>query len=280
MRISFSSHQQVGSTNLSYQSNANLPKNTLANNGKPERGDSANKINAGAFLGGKLKKNGMLESLMTQKSNLMDNKDAFMERALKNGQDPSSIEKKLESFDEQIEEINEQISKIKLEERRKSIGYEDESKKIKNSKKTSKEVSPKSDQIGCSMDGILSLSANLSQTKALSSQMTLISGEVRVLDSEIKIDEQRGFNPVRKRKRLAEMKDSLENITEKLGDHVKGLNGEISNNTQSDSSNNVVDKDSDEVLVKKQQVAQNIKHYTDNINFESKNTCGKINAVA
>lgn len=299
MSISFSPQQQIGSTNSSYYSNVNLPKNTPVNDRKSERRDVENKssmsINSmGTSLGGKPKRNSMLKSLMEQKINLIDSKNKFMEKAVKNGDDPLSIKEKIKGMDKQIKEINKQISKIQLEEQRKAIGNEDKIKKSKSSKQTSNDVSPNEAQTDCSMESILSLSCDLRKTKELSHQRNKMAGDARVLAAEIKVDEGRGIDPVAKRKQLDKMKDNVENITEKLGEYSKDVNTKVNNNTQSNVSNNVVDKNEQkkdvgsrgnvenlvELLINQQQASQSIKHYKDNINYEAKYKGEKINIIA
>lgn len=106
----------------------------------------------------------------------------------------------------------------------------------------------------------------------------LMSSKARVLDFEIKTDEKRGINPVSKKAHLAKMKDNIEKITEKLGNHLKNVNGKISSNTQSSSSNEIIKKNQqsedttisgkretgDKMLIKQQQAVHNINHYKNN----------------
>ncbi|MCY6371156.1 hypothetical protein [Clostridium ganghwense] len=294
MRISFSPQPQIGLVNLSYGSNNNLTKNTVDNNGKSQRRNIANKNSMGKFLGGKLKRNNILENLMKQKENLMDSKNTIMERGLKNGENPKSIEEKLESIDKQIEEIDKQVNELQLEEQRKAIGTEDKKKKGKSSKQKTNKDSTNDIQTDRSMDNILSLSSNLSQAKALSSQKNIMSGDAKVLEGEIKIDKSRGINPVRKKKRLAEMKDNIEEITEKIGKHLKDVTTKSDNKIQNNTSNNIVDKseqskkinssinteNAEKLLIKQQQIAQNIKQYIDNNNDKVEYSGEKINIVA
>jgi hypothetical protein len=294
MNISFLPQQRICSANLSYRSNANSPKNSLDNTGNIKRRNVINKNSMSKASGGKFKRNNILENLMKQKENLMNNKNALRERCLQNDEDPRTIKEKLQSIDKQIEEIDKQVSELQLEEQRKAIGTEDKNKKGKNSKQKSNKDYPNVMKTAYLMDSVLNLSTDLKKAKALSSQKNLISGEARVLDFEIQIDINRGINPIAKKKYLAKMKDNIEKITEKLGNHLKDVNTKISNNTQSNYSNDIVDKNEqsrnadisgkpkagDKSLIKQQQVAQNIKHYKDNIKNKVKDSCEKINIIA
>ncbi len=147
-----------------------------------------------------------------------------------------------------------------------------------------------------SMDNLLSLSTNLSQAKSLSFQKTLMSGTARVLDCEIKTDEKRGLDPVNKKKQLDKIKNGLENINKELGNNLKNINN---NNTENNTSNNIVNnneqskdansssasENSNELFIKQQQIAQNIKHYEDNLpdkarDNKSKDNKEQINIIA
>lgn len=294
MNISFSPQQGICSVNFSYRSNTNSPKNSLDNTGKIKKCNIMNKNSMSKTAGIKLKRNNILENLMKQKENLMDNKNALRERSLQKCEDPRSINEKLESIDKQIEEINKQVSELQLEEQRKAIGTEDKNKKCKNSKQKSNKDYLNSMKTAPSMDSVLNLSTDLKKAKALSSQRNLMSGEARILDFEIQIDIKKGINPVMKKKYLAKMEDNIERITEKLGNHLKDVNTKISNNTQSNSSNDMVGKNEqsmdatisgkpkggDRMLIKQNQVAQNIKHYKDNMKDTVKENGKKINIIA
>ncbi|CAM2757713.1 hypothetical protein [Clostridium sporogenes] len=278
MNISFSPKQQMGSINLNYPSNVKA----LVNNKQAQRQNVINKGNIPTSFKGNSGKNNILKNLMKQKSNLMEMKNSIMERGLKKDNDPLTIKEKLESIDKQIKEIDKQINDLQLEEQRNSMGIETKDKdKYKNKKnqkpkKTSNTYSEKDMKTDESMDNLLNLSTNLSQAKSLSSQKTLMSGTARVLDCEIKTDEKRGLDPVNKKKQLDKIKNGLENINKELGDNLKNINN---NNTENNTSNNIVDnneqskdtnsssasENSNELFIKQQQIAQNIKHYEDNL---------------
>ncbi|MCW6076588.1 hypothetical protein LAV44_14865 [Clostridium sporogenes] len=291
MNISFSPKHQMGSINLNYPSNAK----TFVNNKKSQKQNLINKGNKGTSFKGNSRKNDILKNLMEQKSNLMESKNSIMERGLKNGNDPLTIKEKLQSIDKQIKEIDKQINDLQLEEQRNSMGIEskdkDKNKKNPNSKKTSNTYSEKNMKTDESMDNLLNLSTNLSQAKSLSSQKTLMSGTARVLDCEIKTDEKRGLDPFNKKKQLDKIKNGLENINKELGNNLKNINN---NNTENNTSNNMVNnneqskdvnsssasKSSNELAIRQQQIAQNIKNYEDNLPNKAKDNKEQINIIA
>ncbi|APC85460.1 hypothetical protein [Clostridium botulinum] len=291
MNISFSSKHQMGSINLNYPSNAK----TFVNNRNSQKQDLINRGNKITCFKGNSGKNNVLKNLMEQKSNLMEMKNSIMERGLKKDNDPLTIKEKLESIDKQIKEIDKQINDLQLEEQRNSMGIEskdkDKNKKNQNSNKTSSTYSEKDMKTDESMDNLLSLSTNLSQAKSLSSQKTLISGRARVLDCEIKTDEKRGLDPVNKKKQLDKIKNGLENIDKELGNNLKNINN---NNTENNTSNNMVNnneqskdvnsssvsKSSNELAIRRQQIVQNIKHYEDNLPNNAKDNKEQINIIA
>ncbi|EPY2277091.1 hypothetical protein ACXAT3_001826 [Clostridium sporogenes] len=288
MNISFSPKQQMSSINLNYPSNVK----TLVNNRQSQGQNVINKGNISTSFKGNSGKNNILKNLMEQKSNLMEMKTSIMERGLKKDNDPLTIKEKLESIDKQIKEIDKQINDLQLEEQRNSMGIEskDKNKKNQNSKKTSNTYSEKDMKTNESMDNLLSLSTNLSKTKSLSSQKTLMSGTARVLDCEIKTDEKRGLDPVNKKKQLSQINDRIEDINEELGKNLKDINNNKENNTDTNLvNNNEQSKDiesnstlenSNELVIKQQKIAQNIKHYEDNLPNKAKDNKEQINIIA
>ncbi|WP_291563602.1 MULTISPECIES: hypothetical protein [unclassified Clostridium] len=297
MRISFSSQQYVRPVSLRHSSNSSFIKNSNDNNGRTEKNNTMNKSSMAVSLGQKSKKNNMLENLIERKVNLMDRKNDIIEKALENGESPSATKEKLHDINKQINEINEQISKIQCEEQRKSLGTEDVSKKKEKLKEKSNKLSAKEsngDNSEEKMTSVLSLSNNLSQAKALSSQRTSMSGEVRVLENEIKLDESRGIETIEKRKSVAKIKENIENITEKINDKLTDTNNKFENSVGSNRLNNITYKseeskntsnndntqNDDKLLIKQQQTAQNIKHYSENINDKDKYEGEKIDAIA
>ncbi|ACA54548.1 hypothetical protein FDC45_12010 [Clostridium botulinum] len=283
MNISFSSKQQMGSINLNYPSNTK----TFVNNKKSQRQNFINKDNRATSFKGNSRKNDILKNLMEQKSNLMEMKNSIMERGLKKDNDPLTIKEKLESIDKQIKEIDKQINDLQLEEQRNSMGIENKDKKKQNSKKTSNTYSEKDMKTNESMDNLLNISKDLSKAKSLSSQKTLMSGTARVLDCEIKTDEKRGLDPVNKKEQLNKIKNGLESINKELGNNLKNINNNnIENNTpnNNEQSKDVkfssASKSSNELAIRQQQIAQNIKHYEDNLPNKAKDNKEQINIIA
>lgn len=276
----------IGLSNSSYGSNTSLSKKFLNNTGKSKQHDGDDKNNRttnnlGMALSGKINKNSILENLMKQKEKLTESKTNLIEKSLEKGNDPLSTKEKLETIDKQIEEIDKQINNLKLEEQRKTLGTEDKDKKSKDSKQKPNSDSNTDGQKDSSMDSILDISGNLTKAKALSSQRNKMEGSSNVLDNEIKTDEKRGINPVRKKEQLSKIKDKIEDITEKLGKHLKDLNNESSKNAESkDASSSVNSENRDKLLIKQQQAEINIKHYIDNQKDKAEDNSEKLNIIA
>ncbi|MCY6958317.1 hypothetical protein [Clostridium brassicae] len=289
MNISFSPRQHIGFGRISYNSNNNASKNAVNNNKKIKKDGSINKNGMVKSSIGKSKQNNILENLMKQKENLMESKNAIKERSLKNGEDSKSIQEKMKNIDKQIEEIDKQLNEIKLQEQRKPMGVEDKDNKNKESKQKSKNDSVNGVKVDKSMENILDLSSNLSQAKELSSQRTIMSGEARVLENEIKTDEQRGIDPVRKKKRLSKVNDNIEKISQNISNNLNDVNKNSSiqsdNNTDENKQSNEVSssintQNPDKLLIQQQKIAQNIKQYKDNMKDDSNHNNEKINITA
>ncbi|MCT4594784.1 MAG: hypothetical protein N4A57_11025 [Anaeromicrobium sp.] len=273
MRIGISTQRQIGSVNSNYLYKSNLSKKQVGKNRNDNKVNNHNKksmvISGKAMaLGGKKNKNNRLEKLMEQKTNLINNKSTFMEKALKRGEDPRTIKEKVKSMNEQIEKIDKEINKIQLEEQHKASGKEDKSKKSKKSENSIKDEEKKS-----SMDSIISITSHMKKIENLSRHRTQMVGEKRVLKSEIKIDEGRGINPVNKRKRLEKLDDNIKNIAEKFGQE---LNEEIKKNGQGNDLNDEKKKSGKPInmIVKKEQA------YGNHNNYKSKDKGGEINIIA
>ncbi|WP_432663145.1 hypothetical protein R9X47_21480 [Wukongibacter baidiensis] len=298
MRVSFLPQRQISSFSISYGLNDNSGKKSSGDNKESQSNRTAKATNVfgnnrGIYFGKKVKKNSIIENLMKQKEKLIDSRSSFLEKALESGKGISAIKEKLDGIDDQIKEIEKQISKIQLEEQRKSLNTEKKNKKNGKSNGTSDETSSKDMKSDESMNRLLSLSGNLSRIQTLSSQNTSMAGETRVLESEIKIDKGRGIDPVDKKERVAELKDNIENISEKIGEELQDINTKAKSNMESSSLNKVLDKRQEEnevsgnkstenkdVLVKEGLAQKCIKHYRDSINYKSKYSGEKINIVA
>lgn len=288
MRINLMSHNHSIRPKLSYGSistNDNIKKN--------KKNNEINKNNENSSLLKGSSQNDILKNLTEEKTKLMDSKKALVEKNMKNG-DPSSLKNQLKEIDKQIEEINKQINKIQLEEQRESLGIEEKSEKNENSKSHKTKTSNVGSNVQNSTettDNLLNLSNSLSQAKALSSQRASMSGESRVLASEIKIDESRGINPVKKRERLSTINDNIENLSSKIGKNLNDINNGNADTVEEDNSvddtnevnqseienGSVSANTTDKMLIKRQRIEQNIKHITDNLKNNIKESGSKIN---
>lgn len=273
-------------SNFSYKSNTGLSRNFSNNTEKSKQKDAEGKNNSvknnlSMALGGKTKKNSILENLMKQKEKLAESKTNIIEKSLEKGNDPLSVQEKLEAIDKQIQEIDKQINDLKMAEQRKALGIEDKDKKSKDSKQKENSELNKDEQKDSYTNNILDMSSNLSKAKALSSQRNKMEGTSNVLENEIKTDEKRGINPVRKKKELSNMKDKIKEIGEKLDEHLKDVNTESSKNTESkNASTNENSENRDQLLIKQQQAKVNIKHYIDNQKDKAEDNIEKINIIA
>lgn len=293
MNISISSQNSTESLKLSYQIK-DKPNESNLNKNEKRSGNSV-KNTIGNSL--KIKKNRILQNLMEEKSNLMDREKSIMENALKTNEDPRTTKEKIAEVDKQIEEIDKQISKIQIEDRRKDLGTENKDKKNEKTKKASNKVSSddiKENKSAEELNNILSLSGKLAEAATTASQKKLRTGEVRVIDSEIKLDKSRGVDTTKKEKCSAQLKESVENLNEKIGKILGDVNNEIKRNIENGRTNTNINEDeqnqstknngdiklSNKALIKQHQDLQNIKQYDDNKDDKDRGTGEKIDVIA
>lgn len=297
MGISISTGSNLYSSNLNL--NANSTKNDDDIKDKSKKRNTINNNNTSLKLNSK--KNSVLKGLMKQKENLIDNKNKFMENALKEGKDPKSIQEALKDYDKQIEDIDKQISKLQLDDQRKSLSTENNDKTKKDTK--SKEISDKASTNGVktdpSMDNIVALSEGLEKHKNLSHLKNKTKGNIRELKADIEYDEKfRHIDPKELKRLLGKAETGLENVDKELSTNLKAINTKIKENLKDNTSKNTVDKNentinietintnnsetknTDKLLPKQLQVAENIKHYTNSLDDKTKDNGEKFNATA
>ncbi len=278
MNISFLSRRYVEYTNSMYSSNNKISKN----NKKPDNVNKNVMLKniASKSLGKMSNKNGILKSLMEQKSNLLERKNSIMEEALKVGKDPKDIKEKIAEINKQIEAIDKEISKIQLEEQRKALGTGvTKGKKGEKSKQQSNKTSPKDSQVEPSLEdlnNVLRLSTNISGAKELFSIKNSISQEAAILKGEIKIDRSRAINPVNsasKMRRINIIENSIESINEKMNTYLSDVNNKYKNSIKDNTSIDVIvknEQEKDTKSIKNRKVkgktlrSQMIKNYVDN----------------
>lgn len=282
MNVSSSSQTQISPSDLNYDlKHSNNKKNAAAN----KVSISWNKNS---------KKNGLLKSLMKQKEQLTEDRNKIMEEGAKNKEDPKSIKAKLDDIDKQIDSIDQQISKLQVEDTRKAIGKDkDNDTAKKKTKASSSNVSTKTKN-DVSMENLLSITNNLSRSKALSAQRVAMQGEKGVLDAEIKIDKGRGLDTANKEKRVSEITENIENISEKISENIGDINNKIKNNIESSSSSdnnsskeesgdvksNKEHKNMDKSSVHEKKITKNIEHYKKIMDTKDSNDSQKLSATA
>lgn len=287
MRVDFSSQQNIGLTKTNLFNNIN--KSAKDDDG--EKKSISKSIKNGANTG-KTKKKSALEILMEQRSNLEDNKSAIMTEGLKNGEDPVSIKQKTGEIDKQIEEIDNQISKLQLEEKRKALGIEDKDKKSKE--EASNNDSESDLKKTSSLDGVLDLSTGLKKFQSLSHIKNTMKGNIKELEGDIDYDIKfRHIDPIESKKTLAKMKESINNVDEKLGESLKDINNKTKKNIKEQTSKTVVNKneksknitsgtnpeDINKLSIAQQKVEENIKQYVHNGKDKSKSNGEKIDNI-
>lgn len=268
--------------------NSAITKNTFGSSGKSKKSASSMK-SLGASSGG-VRKNTRLENLMKQKEQLMKRKQSIIERGLQEGEDPSSIQKKLKEVDKQIEEIDKQINKLQTEDQRKAMGTDGKNKRTKKTdqvnqtKETRQGI--KDDASTENINRIMAASKSLSKVKELSKVKQAELGEKRVQEIEINTDIGRGLNPVRKENRVAEIDDNIDNINEKIADSYKEIHKKTAENTKEydsigKASKSSHDKDTENYSVSQQQIEEDIKSYTGNMkDNEKKENGAQVDAKA
>ncbi len=291
MRVGFSSQQSIVPTRTNLSSN----KDKSVKDDDGEERSIAKSMKNGS-KSGKTKKKSPLELLMEQKSNLEDSKNAIMTEGLKNGESSSSIKQKTAEIDNQIQEIDGQISKLQLEEKRKALGTEnkDKSKNKKPKEETSNNDSESDLKKTSSLNGVLDISAGFKNLKNLSHIRNTIKGNIKELEGDIEYDIKfRHIDPVASKKTLAKMKESINNVEEKLGDSIKDINNKTKNNIKEQTSKTVVHRneksksttaedsgDANKVAIAQQKVEENIQHYVDNVEGKSKSNGENIDNIA
>ncbi len=290
MRIGGSSQQNTALTRTNLSNNIN--KSSKDDDGEKK---SISKSMKNGAHSGKTKKKSALEILMEQKSNLEDNKSAIMAEGLKNSEDPMSIKQKTGEIDKQIQEIDNQISKLQLEEKRKALGAEGKDKNKKSKSEASNNESESDLKKTSSLDSIVNISAGLKNFQNLSHIRNTIKGNIKELEGDIEYDIKfRHIDPVASKKTLAKMKESINNVEEKLGESIKDINNKTKKNIKEQTSKTTVhtneksrhvtsgvnSEDVNKVSIAQQKVEENIKHYVDNEKDKSKSNGEKIDNIA
>ena len=265
---------------LSSQQSSSLNFNYSYDNNKIQNSNAANKNNTSP-LGGNKKINKLVDALMKQKQNLLDGKNALVDRALKNGENPSTLKDKLDSIESQIKDIEGQINQIQLEDQRKALGTDDKAKKTrKTDENHASSIAKKTQETFNEMDSLLNIGEKLAKVQKLTSINKSMDGEKRILKSEINKDIERGLNPVRKKDRVSQINELTVNINDKIGEHLAAIDSEIKTNGNGNTSNKKNKNNSNTALPLNQNLSQNIKRYSENLPENIKEDGAKVDINA
>ena len=184
MRLNFSPALQINNAFQSYQINrsaANKPGVNEAEGSNEERRDTFTLSPAG-------KTQNLINSLMKQKMDITDRKNALLASVKEQGGSMESIKTQLEAYDEQLQNIDIQISEAMSRELEKQ---EEEKKAGDEEPKTKEEILTER------MNAVTSMSTDAERIDSLDSIKTRVDGRVKVLESELALDEDPGGGPVR-----------------------------------------------------------------------------------
>jgi len=167
------------------------------------------------------KKGNMLDSLLKQKQDIMESKNNLIERTLDQEQSLTTIKDQLADYDDQINVIDKQISDYMLQEKQKALGNDEKDEKEEaadnDKSKTRQEI--QNEKLNC----IVSLNSDIPDIQNSISIKEKLEGQTKVLKREIKADEARslsGLQATAKRKELASINDSIDNITKMVSDKL------------------------------------------------------------
>lgn len=160
-----------------------------------------------------------IKNLMEQKQSLLERKNQWVNYALENDQDLTSIHDMLDSYEEQLNELEQQISQ---EMAKQNSGQPEKapSSKKNDEPKTKQEIEQER------ISNLVDLSSGMSQVRAVQSSQTQIEGEARVLESEIKMDKGRTGDTeiiAKKEEKLAQLQQKAAELTA----NVVKISGEI-----------------------------------------------------
>ena len=218
MRLNFSPALQINNAFQSYQINrsaANKPGVNEAEGSNEERRDTFTLSPAG-------KTQNLINSLMKQKMDITDRKNALLASVKEQGGSMESIKTQLEAYDEQLQNIDIQISEAMSRELEKQ---EEEKKAGDEEPKTKEEILTER------MNAVTSMSTDAERIDSLDSIKTRVDGRVKVLESEL--DEGRmGDTEYRgvldyKREKITELKKKSAQISADMNSRMADLAEEV-----------------------------------------------------
>lgn len=178
MRLNYSPALQMNNIFQSYQINrsaANKPGGREAAASQEERRDTLTLSPAG-------KAQNLITSLMKQKMEITDRKNALMASVKEKGGSMESIKTQLEAYDEQLQNIDIQISEAMSRELEKQ---KEEKQSGDEEPKTREEL------LNERMNNVAAMSNDVQHIDTLDSLKSKIDGRIKVLESEISLDESR-----------------------------------------------------------------------------------------
>lgn len=227
MRLNFSPALQINNAFQSYQINrsaANKPGVNEAAGSNEERRDTFTLSPAG-------KTQNLINSLMKQKMDITDRKNALMASVKEQGGSMDSIKTQLEAYDEQLQNIDIQISEAMSRELEKQ---EEEKKAGDEEPKTKEEILTER------MNAVTSMSTDAERIDSLDSIKTRVDGRVKVLESELALDEGRmGDTEYRgvlnyKREKITELKKKSLEISADMNSRMADLAKEVAEERRED----------------------------------------------
>ena len=147
-----------------------------------------------------------IESLMSQKQSIIEQKNQLIADTLDAGGDIKSIQSMISLYDEQISNIETQISQTMKEMMEDSLEEEKEEKK-------DEEPLTKEEQQRRQMNELTSASMDYERTGQIYSAYVHKQGEANVMAAEIKMDGSRGGSaPMGKQERLNDLKQEIDEL--------------------------------------------------------------------
>ncbi len=217
MRLDFSPGLHANNMFSSYQINRSAVNKEGVAHKEPERKDSflrSNRNNTADFI----------QSLMKQKLDITDRRNALIADAKKNGSSMESIKPQLEALDEQLANIDVQISQAMTKEMEKQ--QEKESEKD-DQPKTKEELQYER------MTDVVTLSGDAKHVNLIDSVKGSIDGRIKTLESEIEIDNGRGLESglegasAYKVEQLSELKQRSAKLESDLGFRMTDIANKI-----------------------------------------------------
>lgn len=212
MRLNFTPALQINNLFQSYQINrsaANKPGGREAAASGEERRDTLTLSPMG-------QRQNMITSLMKQKMEITDRKNALMASVKEKGGSMDSIKSQLEAYDEQLQNIDIQISEAMSRE----LEKQEEEKKSDNEEPMTRE-----EFLNKRMNDVAVMSNDAQHVDLLDSVKTKVDGRIKVLESEISLDNGRAGDggtgaSAFKKEELSELKKKSAELSADIGSRM------------------------------------------------------------